>query len=140
MDTYISWFVFALAALAAELFSGTFYLLILAVGLAAGGLVALLSSIQSLQVAVAGLITLAGWALLFRNRRRLAHGKPHRMESLDLGAAVTVQEWQDAHHARVHYRGTDWQAELSGERGPDGCHYAIVGQNGNTLIISQQKD
>lgn len=140
MDTYISWFVFALAALAAELFSGTFYLLILAAGLAAGGLVALLTDQQGLQATVAGLITLAGWGLLFRNRRRLARIKPHRMDSLDLGAAVTVREWQDASQARVHYRGADWQARLDGERGPEGCRYVIVGQDGNTLIISQQKD
>jgi regulator of protease activity HflC (stomatin/prohibitin superfamily) len=56
------WFVLGLVLLVAELATGTFYLLMLAVAFAAGGLVALLGGAAALQLVVAAAIESPGGA------------------------------------------------------------------------------
>ncbi|MCG9038951.1 hypothetical protein LH455_13230, partial [Laribacter hongkongensis] len=77
------WLILALLALVAELFSGTFYLLVLAIGLLAAAATAGLGLAPEWHFISAAAITLAGWLFLLRRRRQLLSSAP---ATLDAGA------------------------------------------------------
>ena len=129
------WLILALLALVAELFSGTFYLLVLAIGLLAAAATAGLGLAPEWHFISAAAITLAGWLFLLRRRRQLLSSAPAPLDA-DAGATVEMLYWQDARHARVRYRGTEWDARLSSRIRPaTDCHFEIVRLDGNTLSI-----
>ena len=73
MDSYIVWFVVAFGLLVAELLTGTFYLLVIAIALAAAGFAALAGAPSALQFIVAAAIGLGGsiWLRSTRFGKRL---------------------------------------------------------------------
>jgi membrane protein implicated in regulation of membrane protease activity len=109
------WLAAAGALVILELFIGTFYLLMIAVGLAAGALAALLGLGVASQTLVAALVGIAATVALRRSR----FGKPGsrvRAErdpnvNMDIGQTVEVPAWHDG-SARVMYRGALWDVEL----------------------------
>ena len=60
MTGYVWWFVIGFGLLVAELLSGTFYLVVIAVAMGVAGLVALAGAPFSLQLVVAAVIGLGG--------------------------------------------------------------------------------
>jgi membrane protein implicated in regulation of membrane protease activity len=139
MDASTLWWLAAALAVAAELLTGTFYLLMAALGLAAGALAAhagLGDSAQLLATALVGGGAVAIWSLL-RPRRSPASGHDPA-QSLDIGQSVQVTAWQADGSARVHYRGTLWSARW-GEPGPLPApgHYVIRALHGNELLLGR---
>ncbi|AKJ29715.1 NfeD family protein [Caldimonas brevitalea] len=131
------WWIAAGIAVAAELATGTFYLLMLALGLAAGALAAhagLGFSAQLLVAAVAG----GGAVALWRWRRgpTAAASSPgaDRDVILDVGERVVVAAW-DGNTARVRYRGAEWSARYAGSGEPLPGSYAIRAVDGNVLVL-----
>lgn len=120
MADWIVWLVMAGVVVICELFTGTFYLLMIGIGLAAGGLTALAGfglELQFVFAAVVGII--ATYAL-----RRSRYGKPHKIDSardpnvnLDIGQSLQIKEWNTNEGApstaRVMYRGAMWDVELA---------------------------
>lgn len=138
MSDTMSWLVAAGVLVVLELFSGTFYLLMIAVGLAAGALAALAGLGGPLQTIAAALVGVVATAVLHRSRfghsRRGNAARDPNM-NIDIGQRVEVDRWQDG-HARVKYRGALWDVEL----GP-GAHaqpgtFKIVEVQGSRLIVS----
>jgi membrane protein implicated in regulation of membrane protease activity len=99
--------------------SGTFYLIAVAFGLAVAGLAAYLGMAWGGQAAVAALLCSASVAGIYRWRK--LHAKPHEQANLayDIGQDVHVVQWSDERHARVSYRGAEWDAELARTASPD---------------------
>lgn len=137
------WLAAAGVTVILELFSGTFYLLMIAIGLGAGALAALLGLGMAAQTLVAGVVGVAVTALLRSSRfgKRLAgQGDAGRDPNvnLDIGQTVNVPEWQDG-AARVMYRGALWDVEL--ERStvampPAPGQYTIREVRGSRLIVA----
>ena len=73
MDTYVIWFIAAGALVVVELISGTFYLLMIALGAAAGGLAGVAGLAMAWQFVVAASVAVAGILVL---RKRVL--QPHR--------------------------------------------------------------
>jgi len=113
MDAYWIWWLAAVALVIAEISSGTFYLIAVAFGLAVAGLAAYLGMAWGGQVAVAAALCLASVAWIYRWRK--LHTKPHEQANLayDIGQDVHIVQWTDERHARVSYRGAEWDAELA---------------------------
>jgi membrane protein implicated in regulation of membrane protease activity len=138
MADWSMWLVAAGATVILELFSGTFYLLMIAIGLAAGSAVALLGAGASLQTLAAAVVGLIATAVL----RRSHYGRPERKNAardpnvnLDIGQTVTVPQWQDG-AARVMYRGALWDVELApGEAAAPG-QFIIREIRGSRLIVA----
>ncbi|WP_189458882.1 NfeD family protein [Jeongeupia chitinilytica] len=132
------WLIAAAVLVGLEMLSGTFYLLAIAVGLLAGAVAAALSVSVALQIAVATLASLAAVAGL----RRWKHRQPPRQggdsNALDLGHLVTIERWIDSRHARVRYRGADWDAEFANPADRGLTRFYIVGQRGNTLLLDAE--
>lgn len=133
-----SWWIAAGALAAAELLVGTFYLLMLALGCVAGGLAHAFGAPPAMQYAVAAVVALVALLLLRRSRferkqRRDASADPDI--NLDIGATLEIPDWHDG-HARVPYRGSEWDVELaSGERA-DARFYQVCAVRGNCLVMA----
>jgi membrane protein implicated in regulation of membrane protease activity len=132
------WWLLAGAAVAVELLTGTFYLLMLAVGMAAGALAAHTGAglaTQLVTAAVAGGGAVAVWHVV---RKRASAGAPANTNlNLDAGEAVHVDAWTAENTATVRYRGTVWTAvPAGGVPGGTGAH-RVREVSGSRLVIEK---
>jgi membrane protein implicated in regulation of membrane protease activity len=102
------WWLACLALVGAELVTGTFYLLMAALGLAAGALLSYADTTLTQQITVAALVS-AG-AVVSWHAYRLRTRQAHDNDPMDVGQTVNVTAWQADGTARVHHRGADWTA------------------------------
>lgn len=133
------WWMAAGAAVALELATGTFYLLMIALGLASGAVAAHAGLSGALQIAVAALVGSGATALWHRSRMRHPRSLPahaNRDVNLDIGETVQVPAWGPDHTARVTYRGTQWTARLQpGCAAAAGLHQ-VTAVEGNWLVVA----
>ena len=139
MTHIVLWFVLAFGLLIAELMTGTFYLLMVALGFVAGGVAAWLGAPDALQFVIGAGIGIAATLILRRTRwgmKRLqgdAAGNPDVL--LDIGQVVQVTEWRDG-TAKVQYRGCQWDAALEPGAAASAGTQVIKAIRGSTLILA----
>jgi membrane protein implicated in regulation of membrane protease activity len=138
MLDWMNWLVGAGILVIAELFTGTFYLLMIAIGLAFGGIAALLGFSGPIQTLIAAAVGLVATSILHRSR----FGRPSRQSpgrdqnvNLDIGARVAVPAWQGG-RARVMYRGALWDVELGPGALAEAGEFRIVEVQGSRLIVA----
>ena len=139
MSDWTYWLIGAGILVVAELFIGTFYLLMIAVGLLFGAVAAWLGAGGALQTLVAALVGIAATMVLRRTRyARGGRGQAANDPSinLDIGQRVTVPQWQER-RARVMYRGALWDVELRAGAEALPGEFEIVEIQGNRLIVAQ---
>jgi membrane protein implicated in regulation of membrane protease activity len=142
MNPELWWWIAAAVAVAAELATGTFYLLMVALGLVSGGLAAASGVGLAGQLLVAAAVgggAVAAWAV-WRQRSVPGPAGGDASLQLDLGQPIEVTAWQPDGSARAHYRGSDWAVRWQGspaEPLPGPGHYVIRGQRGNELIVGR---
>ena len=133
------WWLAAGLLVAAELLSGTFYLLMLALGCAAGALAAHGGAGPTAQIAVAALFGAGATAAWHYRRASAPRSEPverNRDANLDIGAQVMVRAWAEDGSTRVHHRGSTWSARLApGATAASGLH-VIVAVQGNQLQLA----
>ncbi|CAB3655390.1 NfeD family protein [Trinickia soli] len=135
------WWIGAGALIVAELLTGTFYLLMIALGLIAGALAKLSGASLAVQYLCAALVALAAVVLLRRSKfgrrreRRDASTNPDVI--LDVGAPVEVLTWRDG-CARVPYRGAEWDVELAPGERDDARFYEIAAVRANRLVLVEK--
>ncbi|MBN8492514.1 MAG: NfeD family protein, partial [Burkholderiales bacterium] len=131
------WLVAGLLVLA-ELFIGSFYMLMLALGGVAGALAAHLGAgypAQLVAAAVVGAGTTALWHLRRAKAPRSAPVESNRDVNLDIGQRVQVDAWDADGTARVNYRGSGWTAQHGGTGAPAPGPHVIVAVQGNRLVV-----
>ncbi len=132
------WWLLAAALVGLELATGTFYLLMLALGMAGGALAAHWGAGLSLQLVVAGVLGSAAVALWHIKRTQQPKALEATMDknvNLDIGESVQVTQWEAEGKANVSYRGAIWRAELAaGCAAAPGTH-TIVEVRGSHLIV-----
>jgi len=137
MALYVYWFLLALVLVGLEMATGTFYLLILSIATAVGGVAALLGLGMPVQLALVALAGVVGIVLL----RRWKGGRISNAESqnLDVGLPVKVLAWHDDGTARVFFRGAEWDAELDiPSSGRDGTFF-VKAMRGSIIIMTSHK-
>jgi membrane protein implicated in regulation of membrane protease activity len=144
MDTNTAtlWWVLAGVLVVLELTTGTFYLLMLALGAVAGAVAAHLAAAVSLQIVAAALVGGGATALWHWKRGRQAQPAPanaNRDVNLDVGERVLVTAWQADRSARVQYRGAQWTARYGGSDTPSPGEHFIVAIEGNQLILAPSR-
>src|SRR5438105_15637882 len=131
------WWIGAVVLVGAEMVTGTFYLLAVAVAFASGGLMAWLEFPLTLQLMVAAVVSAI--AVVGLRRWKARRGSSRLPANLDVGRPVQVTTWQDDGKARVFYRGAQWDAELqNAEVARDQTLY-IADVRGSVLILSDRR-
>jgi len=125
------------ALVALELATGTFYLLMIALGAAAGGILSWAGASNFIQITVAGVVAAAA-VLAFR---RSKWARPSSVRALsnpdvnpDIGQSLQIDTWSER-RARATYRGAMWDVELAGQSEPVSGRFTIVEVRGNLLIV-----
>ena len=143
MQLHYWWWILAVGLGVLEILSGTFYLLVFAVGCAAGGLAAWAGAGLTAQVLVTAAVTIAGWAWLWRRGpARAAPGDAVADSSmlLDVGERLDVEEWGADRRAQVRYRGASWTVELDPQEPAAAAvpgRFVIRRVVGNRLVVQR---
>jgi membrane protein implicated in regulation of membrane protease activity len=135
------WWIAAGVLIVTELFTGTFYLLMIALGLLAGGIAFAVGLALHVQLGVAALVALVAVVLLRRSRfgswkRRDA--SRDTAVNLDIGATVEVAQWHDR-RARAMYRGAEWDVELAPGESEGARLYCITALEGSRLVVAAKR-
>jgi len=141
MNAWMTWAVLAGVVVILELFSGTFYLLMISIGMIAGALFAFVGFSTSMQLIVAAVVgSVATIALHFSKYGWKGNVNAARDPNvnMDIGQFVEVPQWSDQgngnYTARVSYRGAMWDVELHNGNGEPG-KYVIQEVQGSKLIV-----
>ena len=136
MNDSTVWWLVTGVLVAAELMSGTFYLLMLAIGALAAALAAHLGAgltTQLVTAAVVGGLAVVLWRQKSLRREAQAPSELH----LDIGETVEVQAW-DAHGmAQVKHRGANWTAVCSSSTTPAPGPHRIQAIQGSRLVLEK---
>lgn len=132
------WWLLAGAAVIAELVSGTFYLLMLATGLAAAAVASHLGATETVQIAVAALVAsgaVLGWRAYKMSRPSSPSANANPDVNLDIGATVHIDAWNPDGTANVKYRGANWTAAPDEGQPPATGAHRVVRVLGSRLIV-----
>ncbi|XHS77334.1 NfeD family protein [Burkholderiaceae bacterium UC74_6] len=140
MSSATLWWIACGALVAAELATGTFYLLMLALGAAAAALAGWLGFDLPVQFIAAAVI--GGGAVLLWHRKRSAQagGLPAGANpdvNIDIGQTVQVASWAGDGSATVKYRGADWRVRFIGDGSPEAGVHKIRAVEGSTLLLDR---
>jgi membrane protein implicated in regulation of membrane protease activity len=139
MEASTIWWLIAGAVVIAELMTGSFFLLMVAIGLAAGAVAAHLDGSltqQLVSVAVVGGGTTAAWYKWRRMRPHAPNARFNRDVNLDIGQTVQVHAWEPGGLSTVQYRGASWQVLLRDPHAPaTPGPYTIVEVRGSQLVV-----
>ncbi|GIZ51207.1 NfeD family protein [Noviherbaspirillum aridicola] len=140
MSGWMIWFALAGALVVFEMLSGTFYLLMIAIGLAVGGTAALAGLDPTLQFLLAGVTGVIATFVLYRSRAGRGAPAPSARNpdiNLDVGQALTVGAWNsDGKTARADYRGAAWDIELEPGSEPVPGKFVIREVRGSRLVVA----
>jgi membrane protein implicated in regulation of membrane protease activity len=134
------WWLLAGALVAAELVSGTFYLLMVAFGFVAAALSAHAGASMTIQFVTAALVS-GGSVLAWRSYKKgvdapLAANANHDV-NMDIGEVVDVMHWNDDATSQVKYRGANWQVSLAAGDLPTPGKHQIIEVIGSRLVVKK---
>lgn len=134
------WWLLAGAAVAVELLTGTFYLLMIAIGFAAAALAAHLGVgpvLQTLAAALAGGGAVVAWHLK-RDRSSIElPAQANANVNMDIGETVQVGAWNPDGTANVQYRGANWTVVHRPGVSPSAGAYRVAEVVGNRLLVDK---
>jgi membrane protein implicated in regulation of membrane protease activity len=139
MTSWGIWLTLAAVLLVAELLTGTFYLLVLALAMGSAGLGALAAMPVWMQFVVAAAIGVGGslWLRQQRPARRGHHvDAADALQRLDVGQRVHVAQWNADRTARTGYRGADWDVDLVPEAAAVPGEFEIRAVQGSRLLVA----
>ena len=135
------WWLLAGVAIGIELTTGTFYLLMLAVGLAAAAITAHIGASSTVQIVVAALVgagAVLAWRAYKQNKPSELPANANRDVNLDIGETVHVDNWNPDGTTTVKYRGAIWAvSHLGGNPLASGPHL-VVEVVGSRLIVQKK--
>jgi membrane protein implicated in regulation of membrane protease activity len=146
MMDWVMWLALAGTLVILEMFTGTFYLLMIGIGCAIGGLSAVFGAggtLQFLSAAVTGILAIHALrrSRLGRTSRRDAARDPNVV--LDIGQTLAVDAWSGAegevHTARVMYRGAMWDVELLQGSAAHPGKFVIREVRGSRLLVANSR-
>jgi membrane protein implicated in regulation of membrane protease activity len=134
------WWLLAGALVALELLTGTFYLLMLAIGMACAALAAHAGLALPYQIVVASVVGGAAvvawhWKKETSHREPAAQANPN--VNLDIGETVHIDAWSPDGTASVQYRGARWTAIHRNGITPSPGAHRVAELVGNRLLVDK---
>ncbi len=133
------WWLLAGAAVGIELVTGTFYLLMLAIGLAAAAIASHLGlplTWQLVTAAVVGGGAVVLWHYLRGDQPSKLPAQSNADVHIDIGEPVFVEAWNADGTTSVKYRGSNWAAITHGSA-PSAGQHRIKELMGNRLVLEK---
>lgn len=134
------WWLLAGSLVALELFTGTFYLLMLSVGMVAAALAAHAGAGLTAQLVCAALLGTAAVVAWYWAKKRGATDasvRSLRSVNLDVGEIIQVSEWAPDGTATVRYRGAQWGVIQRPGNAPIPGAYRVAELVGNRLLVEK---
>ena len=136
MSNSTLWWLVTGLLVAAELVSGTFYLLMLALGAVAAALAAHFGANLTTQLAMAAFV--GGLAVVLWRQTRLRRDQAEHSElHLDIGETLHVDAWDEQGTAQVKHRGAAWTAINAADQAPSPGLHRIQAIQGNRLVLEK---
>ena len=140
MTESTTWWVLAGAVIAVELVTGTFYLLMLSLGLVAAAIAAHLGASVTVQLLVAAVVAggaVVAWRAYKQKTPSALPASANHDVNMDVGESVHIDAWTPDGTSTVKYRGANWQVSLlAGEVPAPGLH-RVVEVVGSRLIVKK---
>lgn len=137
-NSSLSWWTATGVLVAGELATGTFYLLMLALGCAAAAVAGYAQAGLAAEVGIAAVVGGGAVVAWHRRRARAEPGLPPAANpdlNLDIGERVQVAAWNTDGTARVNYRGAPWNARFLGDGVPVPGEHVIAEVRHNELAL-----
>ena len=137
MNETTVWWLLTGALVALELMTGTFYLLMLAIGTAAAALASLADIAltgQFVSAAVVGGSAVVLWRLV-QQRQPVPAPDQDQAVHLDIGQTVQVQTWDANGSTQVKHRGALWAAVCAPGEHPEPGTHRIEAMTGSQLVL-----
>lgn len=134
------WWVLAGAVIAIELVTGTFYLLMLSLGMVAGAIAAHLGASSAMQLVMAAAVgggSVVAWRSYKQKTAPAAPAQSNRDVNLDVGETVHVDTWAPDGTSSVKYRGAHWDVSLVEGASPSPGTHKIVEVIGSRLVVKK---
>jgi membrane protein implicated in regulation of membrane protease activity len=134
------WWLLAGACIVLEMVTGTFYLLMLALGFVAAALLTYLGLPMTGQIAAAAVVGGGAVAIWYavRSRRPVGMGASANPDvNLDIGEIITVDTWSPDGTASVNYRGARWTVVQRGAAPSEPGQHRVVAVVGNRLMVDK---
>lgn len=133
------WWLLAGAAVGIELVTGTFYLLMLAIGLAAAAIASHMGLPLTWQLVAAAIVgggAVVLWHFLRGDQASKVPAQSNADVHIDIGEPVFVDDWKADGTANVKYRGSNWAAITYGSA-PSAGQHRIKELLGNRLVLEK---
>ena len=134
------WWLAAGGLIAVELITGTFYLLMISLGLIAAALAThagLATPWQWVSAAVVGGGSVLAWRAYKRSQPAAAPARSNHDVNMDVGETVQVDHWQADNTCSVKYRGAHWDATLQEGQPAETGAYVIAEVVGSRLVLKK---
>lgn len=134
------WWLLAGGAVAVELVTGTFYLLMLALGMAAGAIAAHLGAGLTVQMLVAAVIgggAVIAWHLRSGRTKAEPPAQSNANVNMDIGETIHIAAWNPDGTADVQYRGAHWTAIHRAGVTPSAGPHRVAELVGNRLLVDK---
>ncbi|MGE4243004.1 NfeD family protein [Ramlibacter sp.] len=134
------WWLMAGAAVGVELVTGTFYLLMIALGFAAGALAAHAGIGLAMQIVAAAVVgggAVAAWHVQRERKPAELPAGANRDVNLDVGETVHVDAWDADGTATVRYRGAQWSVLAHPGAPPSPGAHRVREVVGNRLVVEK---
>ncbi|MBC7489631.1 MAG: NfeD family protein [Glaciimonas sp.] len=154
MDAWVGWLLLSGLLILAELFTSTFYLLMIAFGVGAGAIAELVGLSLEWQFVAAAIVSVAGTVVVRTSRfgkwRTVSAARDSNV-NLDIGQTINVDHWHGEsnsdsmanvgfYKARAKYRGALWDVELAIGEEPHSGQFTIQEIRGSHLIVASHSD
>lgn len=134
------WWVLAGAVIAVELVTGTFYLLMLSMGLVAAAVGAHLGATATTQLVVAAFVgggSVVAWRRYKQKTPSALPASANHDVNMDVGETVHVDVWGPDGTSTVKYRGANWTVSLMPGVTPSPGPHRIVEVVGSRLVVNK---
>ncbi len=140
MDAPVLWWLIFAGLIIAELLTGSFYLLMLAIGAVAGAIAAHMGAglnAQLITAIVFGALAVYGCYLVRRRFPKNAPAERNKDVNMDVGELVEVNQWGEDGTAQVRYRGAQWTVISRANANTEPGSYRIAEVIGSRLLVEK---